>query len=47
MTFLLFLMACGFGIGAVCDREQENRNNYTWITITCILAIVVIKSLRG
>lgn len=44
MEVLLFLMAVVFGFGAIGDKEQRNRNNYTSICIACILAIAIIKT---
>lgn len=44
MEVLLFLMAFVFGFGAIGDKEQRNRNNYTLICIACILAIAIIKT---
>ena len=43
MEVLLFLLALMFGFGAIGDKEQRNRNNYTWICIACILAIAMIN----
>ena len=43
MEILLFLLALVFGFGAIGDKEQRNRNNYTWICIACILAIAIIN----
>jgi len=45
MEVLLFLMAVVFGFGAIGDKEQRNRNNYTLICIACILAVAIIKTL--
>lgn len=45
MEVLLFLMAVVFGFGAIGDKEQRNRNNYTLICIACILAVAIIKAL--
>lgn len=45
MEVLLFLMAMFFGFGAIGDREQKNRNNYTIICVACILAIAIIKTI--
>lgn len=45
MEVLIFLMAVVFGFGAIGDKEQRNRNNYTKICIACILAIAIIKTL--
>lgn len=41
---ILCLMAVVFGFGAIGDKEQRNRNNYTLICIACILAIAIIKT---
>lgn len=43
MEIALFLLALVFGFGAIGDKEQGNRNNYTWICIACILAIAIIN----
>ncbi|MGF0017511.1 hypothetical protein [Sporofaciens sp. SGI.106] len=43
MEILIFLIAVAFGFGAIGDKEQENRDNYTMICIACILAIAVIR----
>lgn len=40
--FLAFMVAF-FGFGAVGDRIQENRNNYTKICIACIIAMLIIN----
>lgn len=45
MEVLIFLMAVVFGFGAIDDREQRNRNNYTKICIACILAIAIMETL--
>lgn len=45
MEILIFFMACVFGFGAIGDKEQANRNNYTKICIACIIAIAIIKTL--
>lgn len=45
MEVPLFLMAVVFGFGAIGDKEQRNRNNYTLICIACILAVAIIKTL--
>lgn len=45
MEILLFLMAVVFDFGAIGDKEQKNRNNYTLICIACISAIAVINIL--
>lgn len=45
MEVLLFLMAVVFGFGAIGDKEQRNRNNYTKICIVCILAVAAIRIL--
>lgn len=45
MDVLIFLMAVVFGFGAIGDKEQRNRNNYTKICIACILAIAIMKTL--
>lgn len=43
MEILLFVLAVLFGLGSIGDKDQRNRNNYTWICIACILAIAMIK----
>lgn len=43
IEILIFIMACVFGLGAIDDTEQANRNNYTKICIACILAMTIIK----
>ena len=43
MEILLFILAVLFGLGSIGDKDQRNRNNYTWICIACILAIAIIK----
>lgn len=43
MEILLFVLAALFGLGAIGDKDQRNRNNFTWICIACILAIAIIK----
>lgn len=42
MEYLLFILALLFGFGAIGDKVQENRNNYTLICVACIVAIAVI-----
>ena len=44
MEILLFLMAVVFGFGAIGDKEQRNRNNYTLICIACILAVAIKRT---
>lgn len=41
---VLCLMAVVFGFGAIGDKGQRNRNNYTLICIACILAIAIIRT---
>ena len=43
MDVLLFVLTVLFGLGSIGDKDQRNRNNYTWICIACILAIAMIK----
>lgn len=43
LTVLFSLLLCLFGMGAMADQRQENRQNYTWISVACILAIVIIN----
>lgn len=43
MDILLFMLAVVFGLGSIGDKDQRNRNNYTWICIACILAIAIIN----
>ena len=43
LNIFLAFMAVFFGFGAVSDRIQENRNNYTKICIACIIAMLIIN----
>lgn len=43
LNIFLAIMAAFFGFGAVGDRIQENRNNYTKICIACIIAMLIIN----
>lgn len=43
IEILIILMAIVFGFGAIGDKEEANRNNYTMICIACILAIASIR----
>lgn len=44
MEVFLAFMAVVFGFGAIGDKEQRNRNNYTLICIACIAGIAIIKT---
>lgn len=39
------MLALLFGMGAIGDKEQGNRNNYTKICIACIIGIILMKVL--
>ena len=43
MNIFLALLVVLFGIGAIADKEQQNRNNFTMICIACIAAITIIN----
>lgn len=43
MEVMLFLLAVVFGFGAIGDKEQRNRNNFTCTCIACIAAIAIIR----
>lgn len=45
MEILLFMLALLFGMGAIGDKEQGNRNNYTKICIACIIGIILMRVL--
>lgn len=45
MEILLFILALLFGMGAIGNKEQGNRNNYTKICIVCIIGIILMRVL--
>ncbi|WP_279207940.1 hypothetical protein [Anaerobutyricum hallii] len=46
MEWCLFFMALLFGFGAIGDKNQADRNNYTLICITCIAVIAILKFIK-
>ena len=47
IEWLLFIMAAFNLFGAMGDKIQENRNNYTKICIVCIAAMTIIELMKG
>lgn len=45
MGAIFLILAILFGMGAIGDELQQNRNNYTKLFIACVIGVILIRIL--
>jgi hypothetical protein len=46
MNIFLGILALIFAVGMIGDKEQGNRNNFTFAFVACVVAIVAINIIK-
>jgi hypothetical protein len=46
MNIFLGILALIFAVGMIGDKEQGNRNNFTFAFVACVVAIAAINIIK-